>query len=59
MTFQAIIDLSFYFDINLQIFIIAPKHKSSTTLKMIKVKFLTEDSAECGICSVIRSFVFY
>lgn len=59
MTFQAIIYLNFYFDINLQIFIITPKHKSNTTLKMIKVKYLTEDSAGCGICSVLRSFVRY
>ena len=48
MTFQAIIYLNFYFDTNLQIFIITPKHKSNTTLKMIKVKYLTEDSAGCG-----------
>lgn len=59
MTFQAIIYLNFYFDFSLQTYIITPKDKSNTTLRMIRVKYLTETSAECGMCSVIGSFACY
>jgi hypothetical protein len=42
MTFQVIIYLHFYSDINLQIYKLIPKHKSSTIFKKIRVKYLPE-----------------
>lgn len=50
MTFQAIMYLNFYFDFSLQTYIITPKDKSNTTLRMIRVKTLQRllQNVECA-----------